>query len=178
MAEELTGTWRSVYGEYGGQMVAAARVSATEWTLEGNRFLIKVLGELEHEGTYSVDWKARPHKITIVYTKSSRFELRTPRHGIFQLTGATFKSCFGPVGGSAPTEFNTTQGLENILTVQQKKGAEGGLLALPKTKSIVVPTPTPTPTPTPKPTPTPTPKPPGGGVDGDDDDLPKHAGWW
>lgn len=160
MAEDLTGTWHSVYGEYGGQMVAPARVSATEWTFRGTQFSIKVLGEIEHEGTYSLDRTARPQKITIVYTRSSRFELNKPRPGIFQVSGDTFKTCFGPIGGNAPTEFNTIQGLEHILTVQQKKGAEGGLVVLP---------------PPAKPHPTGGGKQPGGA---DDPDRPKHTGWW
>src|SRR5262249_19375201 len=131
-------------------------------TLKGGKFSIKVLGEIEHEGTYSIERAARPpHKITIVYTRSSRFELNKPRLGIFQLVGDTFKCCFAAIGAPAPTEFNTVQGVEQVLTVQQKKGAEGGLVVLPPPKKGGGPK--------------------GGGTtpggDGDTD-RPKHTGWW
>jgi uncharacterized protein (TIGR03067 family) len=120
MAHELTGTWHGVYAEVDGQATPAGYASSLEATYQGNGFSIKVQGKVQHEGTYSVDDKVEPHQITFVYTKSTRFKVGTPRVGIFQLTGDTYKNCLGPVGAKPPATFNTTATSNTVLTVLTK----------------------------------------------------------
>lgn len=128
MADNLTGTWHAVYAEQDGQMAAAAYVSTIELMYSGNKFSVNVEGKLAHEGTYSINDKTVPHQVTLVYTKSSHFELNKPRHGIFQLSGDTYKDCFGAVGGHVPASFDTTPHSNSGFTIFQRKGHEGGTL--------------------------------------------------
>jgi uncharacterized protein (TIGR03067 family) len=120
MADDLTGTWHGVYAEVDGQAAPAGYASSLEATYQGNGFSIRVKGTVQHEGTYSVDDKVEPHQITFVYTKSSRFPLNTPRVGIFQLTGDTYKNCLGPAGAKPPSNFNTTATSDTVMTVLTK----------------------------------------------------------
>jgi uncharacterized protein (TIGR03067 family) len=128
MADSLAGTWHAVYAEQGGEMAAAAYVSTIELTYSGNKFSVNVEGQLAHEGTYTINDKTVPHQITLVYTKSSHFELNKPRHGIFQLNGETYKDCFGTIGGHAPASFDTTPKSNSGYTIFQRKGSEGGVV--------------------------------------------------
>jgi len=125
-AHALTGTWHDVYAEVDGEMAAAAYVSGIQLTFHGERFSVTVHDKVEHEGTYSVNDKNDPRQITLVYTKSSHFELNKPRTGIAQLTGDTFKLCLGAVGAHPPSALNTTPKSSTVLTVFRKKGLEGG----------------------------------------------------
>lgn len=126
MAQNLTGTWHAVYAELDGEMAAAAYVSGIELTYQGDKFSVTVNGELKHEGTYTVEEKTVPHQLTLVYTKSSVFELSKPRVGIFQLTGETYKDCLGGVGARAPSHFGTAPKSDTVMTIFRKKGLEGG----------------------------------------------------
>jgi uncharacterized protein (TIGR03067 family) len=127
MATKLTGTWRVVYSELGGQMTPVAHFSGIESTYKGGKFVVKVDGVVEHEGKYSIrERKERPAEITLVYTKSTSYDLNKPRHGIVQVAGDTFKFCAGRVGGAAPAAFNTERRSDAVLTIHQRSGAEGG----------------------------------------------------
>ena len=129
MAINLTGTWQTVYAELNGQLARVAHYSLIRKTFIRNTFKIEVDGVLEHEGTYSINDKVSPSQITFVYKKSSFFELGKRRVGIVQLTGDTLKMCVGAVGAKAPSSFNTERESDAVLTVQQRKGAEKGVIS-------------------------------------------------
>jgi uncharacterized protein (TIGR03067 family) len=124
MAINLTGTWHGVYAEVDGEAMPANYARSLESSYHGNGFSIKVRGQLEHEGTYSINENSNPTQITFVYTRSSRFQLNTPRTGILQLVGDTYKNCIGAVGAAPPSAFNTTAQSNTVLTILHKSGAE------------------------------------------------------
>ena len=127
MAINLSGTWRVVYSELGGEMTPVAHFSGIVSTYKGGRFTIEVNGVVEHEGSYRIREKRGGFaEITYVYTRSTAFELDKPRPGIVQVTRNTFKVCTGKIGGSAPSTFNTKKGTDAVLTIHQKAGTEGG----------------------------------------------------
>jgi uncharacterized protein (TIGR03067 family) len=124
MAIDLTGSWHGVYAEVDGEALPASYSRSLESSYRGNEFSIKIRGELEHAGTYSINESRTPPQITFVYTKSSRFPLNTPRTGILQVVGETYKNCIGVVGAQPPSGFNTTAHSDTALTVLHKRGGE------------------------------------------------------
>jgi len=141
MALDLTGTWHGIYAEVDGEARPASYARSLESSYDGNRFSIKIHGEAKHEGTYSINENSNPAQITFVYTKSSHFQLNTPRTGILQVVGDTYKNCIGVVGAPAPSGFNTTAQSNTVLTILQKKGAQESSAAeaiQPEARHVVV----------------------------------------
>ena len=95
-----------------GEAQPASYSRSLESTYHGNKFAIRIHGAVEHEGTYSLNETTNPAQITFVYTKSSHFQLNTPRTGILQVVGDTYKNCMVAIGGSVPGEFNTNRAMD------------------------------------------------------------------
>jgi uncharacterized protein (TIGR03067 family) len=126
MALNLTGSWHGIYAEVNGEATPASYARSLESSYQGNKFSIKVHGQVQHEGTYSINENSSPPQITFVYTKSSHFQLNESRTGILQVAGDTYKNCIGTVGAQAPSSFNTTAQSDTVLTILHKRGAEEG----------------------------------------------------
>jgi uncharacterized protein (TIGR03067 family) len=126
MALDLTGTWHGTYAEVNGEARPASYSRSLESTYQENKFTIRIRGQVEHEGTYSLNESTNPTQITFVYIKSSHFQLNTPRTGILQVVGDTYKNCMGAIGGPVPDEFNTKANSNTVLTILDKRGAAEG----------------------------------------------------
>jgi uncharacterized protein (TIGR03067 family) len=125
-AGNLSGSWRAVYSELNGEMTAVSHFAGIVITFKGKQFDIEVNGVKEHAGTYNIDTKSDPARITYVYEQSTFYELGKPRVGIFQVTKNTFKDCLGAVGAVPPKSFNTTHASNVVMTIHQRIGSEKG----------------------------------------------------
>lgn len=104
---KLEGTYEIVSGENDGVAIPADRIKGSMVTFTKD----KVAGTDKDKkeffaSTYTVDWSAKPHRITMVSTTPKAGEKAA---GIVQIDGHTVKICYNLPGGDVPTEFKTKE---------------------------------------------------------------------
>jgi uncharacterized protein (TIGR03067 family) len=115
---KFTGTWAGVSVIQDGKELPKAEAEAVRLTVEGEKYTFKT-GDQEAEGTHKLDPTKKPKQIDAVRTKGPHKGEKML--GIYELTGGTFKVCFGAPGKEdRPTEFKSAAGSGHRLIVLKR----------------------------------------------------------
>jgi uncharacterized protein (TIGR03067 family) len=121
--ERLTGTWQLTRGVVNGRPVATSALRNTVLITDRNTFRFpKEKGVGTHPaGHFTVNPDTRPKQVDSIAEGGPEAGEMTP--GIYELLDANHKrACWGPPGGSRPTEFESPPGSKRILQYWEKIG--------------------------------------------------------
>lgn len=113
--KKLGGTWRIVEEVDDGKHLTAEQFSKNRLIFDGSGgWKVESDGKVIGEGTATIDPNAKPKTIDYNFTKGegagSRFV------AIYELEGDSYKHC-GVMKGARPTEFSSTAGSGQIVTI-------------------------------------------------------------
>jgi uncharacterized protein (TIGR03067 family) len=113
-APELEGEWQMVSCIMSGKPLEAEYVKGGKRIAKGNDLKVTVMGQTMMTAKFTVDRTTAP--------MSMDYQLKDGRlqHGIYELSGTGFKSCFANAGSDRPTDFTSTQGDGRTLTEWKK----------------------------------------------------------
>jgi uncharacterized protein (TIGR03067 family) len=102
---QLSGTYRMVRGEEGGQQIDAQLARAAKLTLTADQHVV-VLGDETIRGRHTVNPLENPKSIDATDT-AGRFAGKTVK-GIYKFEDGVFTVSFAPPGEPRPIDFSTT----------------------------------------------------------------------
>jgi uncharacterized protein (TIGR03067 family) len=118
VSEELRnmgGTWRIVEEVDDGKRLSGDQFSKNRLIFDGSgAWKVESEGKVIGEGTATIDPGAKPKTIDYTFTKGEAAGSRFV--AIYELDGDSFKHC-GVMKGTRPTEFSSTPGSGQILTI-------------------------------------------------------------
>jgi len=116
-AEKFAGTWTAVAIERDGKPVPADDLAKVKLVVKGAGYTLET-GHQTIAGTHKLDPKQTPKTIDAV--RSEGPDKGKTIRGIYELTGDSYKVCFGEPDGKRPTEFKTAPGLgQRMLTFKR-----------------------------------------------------------
>jgi len=121
--ERLSGTWQLTRGVVNGKPVPASVARNTVLITDHNTFRFpKASGVGTHPaGTFTVNPTTSPKQVDSIAEGGPHAGQLT--RGIYEILDTTRKrACWGPSGGSRPTEFTSTPGSGRILQYWKKIG--------------------------------------------------------
>ncbi len=121
--ELLSGTWRLTRGVENGKPLPASVLRNTILITDHNTFRFpKASGVGTHPaGTFTVNPNTRPKQVDSIAVRGPHAGQLT--RGIYEILDPTHKrACWGPPGGSRPTEFESLPGSGRILQYWKKIG--------------------------------------------------------
>ncbi len=131
--EMLQGAWNFVSFEQDGSKLPRKKGAEIRTvTFQGDKFELKRDGVVIQVGTQGLDPSKNPKTVDASVTEGEG--KGTVQLGIYELKGDTLTVCSDPQGKKRPTEFKTTAGSGNVLTVMQREIKQG---VDPKDASIV-----------------------------------------
>jgi len=105
--ENLQGSWRVTALEIDGRAVSADTLGNAGIVIDGGRFISKGMGN-EYEGTFEVDAKSRPRKLTMKFDTGP--EKGNTNLAIYEVKGDTWRLCVATQGKVRPSRFATKPG--------------------------------------------------------------------
>jgi uncharacterized protein (TIGR03067 family) len=115
----LAGEWSMVSGEFDGQALPETFVRSGKRVARGTEVTASFADQVYLKATFTVDPAQKPRSID--YTVIEGTNKGQTLHGIYELDGDTFRSCFAPAGKDRPTEFATKAGDGRTLTAWKRK---------------------------------------------------------
>ncbi len=117
--DSLQGTWIFTKHEVNGNNGGGTEDSKLNLTVQADRYAVRLDESVVQQGTLKLDVSKTPWTID-VQVAAGQDEGKT-LHGIYEVTGDTFRACFDTTGKSRPTEFNTSEGSGRILVEGKRK---------------------------------------------------------
>ena len=130
--ENLQGSWRVTAFEVDGQSVPVETLGNAGIVIKDGRFISMGMGN-DYEGTFEVDAKSRPRKLTMKFDTGP--EKGNTNLAIYEINGDTWKLCVATHGKVRPSRFGTKPG-DGFVFETLTRGAvfAGTNTALPKRK--------------------------------------------
>jgi uncharacterized protein (TIGR03067 family) len=117
--QKLEGTWVVTSLTIGGKEVTKVADFNLKIIFKGDKFTAKAGDKVLGEGTFKID-PAQKLK-TMEQTSSTGDNKGKTSLGIYEIDGATLKTCFNAAGkGDRPTEFASKAGTEHELAVYKR----------------------------------------------------------
>ena len=113
--DKLQGDWTLESGERDGQKIPEEIAKTLKRTVKGNKSKVTRDGETLAEGTMTLDPAKKPKAIDMKLEGMDQVV-----QGIYELSGDTFKICYGMPGVERPKEFATKAGSGLTLGVWKK----------------------------------------------------------
>jgi len=111
----LQGEWLMVSGSADGQPMSDPMLKQMKRVCKGDETTTTMAGQLFFKATITIDPTKKPK--TIDYQMTDGFTKGKKQLGIYEVDGATFKSCFGKPGAERPTDFTSKPGDGRTLSV-------------------------------------------------------------
>ena len=105
--ESLQGSWRVTALEVDGQTMPVDTLGGAGIVINGGRFISRGMGN-EYEGTFEVDVKSRPRKLTMKFDTGP--EKGNTNLAIYEIKGDRWKLCIATQGNVRPSHFGTKPG--------------------------------------------------------------------
>jgi uncharacterized protein (TIGR03067 family) len=117
----LQGEWTMVSGSADGQSMPAETLKQMKRTCKGDEVTVMMGDTVFLKAKFTLD----PNKLpkTIDYSMTDGFTKGKQQLGIYELTGDTFKACFGKPGAERPTDFTSKAGEGRTLSVWKREKA-------------------------------------------------------
>src|SRR5688572_18667784 len=106
--QKWQGAWQQRTATIDGNAIPAADVAKVKFTVVGDKYTITTGDVVQSEGTIKLDLTKNPK--TVDFTETKGPNQGKSFLGIYTLTGATLKYCFGESGKERPTKFVSNQG--------------------------------------------------------------------
>ena len=117
--KELRGTWLLVEEIDDGKQMPAEEAKKNKLTFDGEgRWKVEIDGKIVGEGTAKIDPSRKPKTIDYAFTKGDGNGARFI--AIYELDGDSYRHC-GVLRGTRPSEFSSTPGSGQILTVFRRE---------------------------------------------------------
>src|SRR5205823_4508960 len=117
---DLTGTYTIIGGERGGAKIPDDEIRGAVVTFTADRIALTDKDKKQfYAATYSLDWVAKPMRITMTSTAPKAGDRAS---GVVELSGDTLKICYNLPGGDVPTEF-TTKDKQQCFVLKRTKAA-------------------------------------------------------
>src|SRR5262245_36445809 len=130
--ENLQGSWRVTALEIDGQTMPADTLGGAGIVINGGRFISTGMGN-QYEGTFDVDVKSRPRKLTMKFDTGP--EKGNTNKAIYEIKGDSWKLCIATQGKVRPSRFGTKPGDGFVFeTLTRGETAGDAATALPKKK--------------------------------------------
>jgi uncharacterized protein (TIGR03067 family) len=117
--KKFQGTWTVESVEAEGKVVPIDLFKDMKVTFEGDRYTVKIGGEVIQAATLKLDPSRSPKTFDSTLTQGG------PKGAvilsIYEISGDTLKACFDPDGKKRPTEFKTAAGSQTTLAVYKRK---------------------------------------------------------
>jgi uncharacterized protein (TIGR03067 family) len=131
--ENLQGSWRVTALEVNGQAMPVDALGSAGIVINGGRFISTGMGN-EYEGTFEVDVKSRPRKLTMKFDTGP--EKGNTNLAIYEIKGDSWKLCIATQGSVRPSRFGTKPGDGFVFeTLTRGDIASDTTAALPKRKN-------------------------------------------
>lgn len=113
--DALQGEWTLASGERNGEKIPEDVAKSLKRTVQGNKSTVTRDGETLAQGTVTLDPTQKPKAIDVKLEGAD-----TVIKGIYELSGDTFKICYGGPGEERPKEFTAKEGSGHTLGVWKK----------------------------------------------------------
>ncbi len=114
-AKKLNGTWKVDSIVQDGQKMDAEEAHKWVVTMDGDKYVVKVDGQILEEGKIKIDPSKSPKHIDISPTTGN--DAGSTRKGIYEVKGDEQKICFAPPDQERPKEFSSKEGSGRLLIV-------------------------------------------------------------
>jgi uncharacterized protein (TIGR03067 family) len=119
---KIVGTWEITAAEQQGQKLPKSLLSGRTITFEKEKYIIRVGGEVEEEGTFGMDSEKSPKSIDLKIVKG--MDEGKDQLGIYELDGDSLKIAFAKPGDEKrPAEFTTSGEGAALFTMTLKRKA-------------------------------------------------------
>ena len=115
----LQGEWLMVSGSADGQPMSDPMRKQMKRICKGDETTTTMAGQIFFKATITIDPSKKPK--TIDYRMTDGFTRGKKQLGIYEVDGATFKSCFGKPGAGRPTDFTSKPGDGRTLSVWKRE---------------------------------------------------------
>ena len=116
---KLRGTWLLVEEIDDGKQMPAEEAKKNKLTFDGEgRWKVEIDGKIVGEGTAKIDPSRKPRTIDYTFTKGDGNGAKFM--AIYELDGDSYRHC-GVLRGTRPSEFSSTPGSGQILTVFRRE---------------------------------------------------------
>jgi uncharacterized protein (TIGR03067 family) len=119
-AAKLVGTWTYVSGEKGGEKVDTERFQGQTVVITKDTLSLKGGPAGNFVMKYELDAQKTPAAIKLTMTESP-FGAGAAAAGVIELKGDDLKLCYAPMGGAAPTKFETKDGGHHLFVLKRSK---------------------------------------------------------
>lgn len=116
---QLQGEWSMVSGSADGQPMPDLLLKQMKRVCKGDEATVTLAGQVYIKAKISIGPSKKPK--TIDYQMTDGFTKGKKQLGIYEVEGATFKSCFGKSGAERPTDFTSKPGDDRTLSVWQRE---------------------------------------------------------
>lgn len=107
---KFQGTWTFTAHEMDGKATPEADLKKMTITFAGDKFAVKMDGQVVQAGTQKLDSSKKPSTVDAVVTEGEG--KGTTMLGIYEISGDTVKFCFDPTGKKRPTALKGGPGLD------------------------------------------------------------------
>jgi uncharacterized protein (TIGR03067 family) len=119
----LQGEWSMVSGSADGQPMPEENRKQMKRVCKGNETTTTMAGQVYLKAKITLDPSKKPKAID--YQMTDGFTKGKTQLGIYEVTGDTFKACFGKPGAERPTDFTSKPGDGRTLSVWKRDKQTG-----------------------------------------------------
>jgi uncharacterized protein (TIGR03067 family) len=116
--ERFQGTWAFESVTVEGEAAPAESLKGAKLVIKGDKFTAHEGKEVLH-GTFTVDPGKNPKTLDVTFSDGP--DKGKTMHGIYELTGDTYKVCIGMPGKERPKEFASKKGSGHVLEVLKRE---------------------------------------------------------
>jgi len=116
--EKLQGDWAVLSMTRDGEKIPDDDAQAIFRTVKGTQYTVFRFDKAIGKGTFTLDATKTPKTIDALAANSPKEKVM---RGIYEISGDTYKVCFGAPGKDRPTEMTAKEGTGHTLTVWQRE---------------------------------------------------------
>ena len=112
--EQLQGNWAPVKFTANGNDTGEDALASIQLRIKGTEYAVETKDGPDR-GSFTLDESSSPHQMNVTTGKGA--ELRA----IFEISGDTFKACYGLNGSARPTDFTAPADSDRLLAIYKRK---------------------------------------------------------
>ena len=118
-AGTLKGTWKPIKALLAGTPLPPAVLHEITLKMADGSYEVTVEGEQPDKGTWTIDTKSKPNRMTITSTDGANKGKTFP--SIYEIKANTLRVCYDLSGVKHPTEFKSAKGTKLYLVTYERK---------------------------------------------------------